>query len=215
MHKLKLDTDFLAKKDRLYQCPVPIVGITGGIATGKSTVSKILREKQFGIIDADSLVKKIYKNPQVIEFIRKINNETVIKDQINFKLLRKLVFENSEIKTNVETLIYEQLPQAFGNNLSQLLNEGHYFIFYDVPLLFEKGLNTKLDRTCTVYCPRQTQMKRLLKRDNISQDLAKSILDQQMDIEDKKQLSDYIINNTSNLESLKDQVDKFLTSICF
>lgn len=76
-------------------------------------------------------------------------------------------------------------------------------LIYDVPLLFENQLERVMDLTLTVYCPESTQLERVMKRDQISKDLAKKILEQQINIEQKKSLSDYVLENTGNLEELK------------
>lgn len=87
------------------------------------------------------------------------------------------------------------------------------FIVYDVPLLFEKKLNEVVDVAVCVYAPRETQIERIIARDKSSHQLASKIIDNQMDIEEKKKLSDFVINNTTELVDLKISVEQFLRDI--
>lgn len=198
----------LDPKDRLYQIPNPLIGLTGGIATGKSSVAKIFREMGFKVIDADALVKSIYQNPKTIEFIESIAPDSITDKQIDFKKLREKFFSHSEIKSKIESFIYSELPNAFFAELSSIPDQE--IIIYDVPLLFEKKLNIKSDLSIVVYAAKDIQIQRLMKRDNISKDLAEKILNAQMPIEEKKLLADYVISNEESLEALKVSVNQFV-----
>jgi dephospho-CoA kinase len=185
---------------RLYEIPIPVIGLTGGIATGKSTVANFLRNKNFPIIDADALVKKIYQKTEVKEFI-KINFPMAIQsDEINFKILRELAFKDKQNIQKIEECIYRFLPAEFKETYHTFTNPN--FIIYDVPLLFEKQLNLLVDTKICVYAPKEIQIERLMKRDHIERDACLKILDNQMSIEDKKQLSDIVIKNDSTLDQL-------------
>ena len=211
MKKLKSN---LIKKDlnsRIYNIPVPIIGLTGGIATGKSTVANLFRQKSIPVIDADQLVKNIYQRPSTIAFIQKHFPESMIDQKINFKKLREKAFADKTAKTILENYIYSHLPDEFKNNY--LLFKSPSFIVYDVPLLFEKHLNLMIDISICVYAPRTTQIERLMDRDQISRELAESIINQQMDIEDKKKLSDFTIQNTGTLNDLEEIVESLLMEI--
>ena len=146
MHKL--NKDFISKtpKNRLYGCHLPLIGLTGGIATGKSTVAKILKEKGIPLIDADQLVKKIYKNPKTIKFISSICPEVVLDNEyIDFPKLREIFFEHHHLKEKIENYIYSELPNAFLEEYSKLDLSHFHFIIYDIPLLFEKNLHSFFD----------------------------------------------------------------------
>jgi dephospho-CoA kinase len=108
----------------------------------------------------------------------------------------------------LENFIYAQLPEAFRE---AYLSFGHHeFIVYDVPLLFEKHLNHKIDTSICTYSPRAIQVARLVKRDHISVELAEKILSKQMDIEEKNKISDLFIENIGDLTDLKNNFDKLL-----
>lgn len=190
---------------RIYGVTKPIVGLTGGIATGKSTVTNILKDMGLFVICADTLVHDIYKKKESIEFIKKISPESIVNGEIDFKKLRKTVFSDKDIKKDIEAFIYGKLEAEFIENLKA--RPDAQFIIYDVPLLFELDLHLNVDTSICVYCPREIQLERILSRDNHSRELAESIINNQMDIEKKKGLADHVITNIHDLEHLKKEVD--------
>lgn len=199
------------QKTRLYQIPVPIIGLTGGIGTGKSSVAEILRKKNIPVIDADRLVKNIYQKAETVEFVAKHFPHVIKEGAIVFKELRETAFVDTLAKKLIEDFIYSYLPGEFKKSYSEFKNP--QFIFYDVPLLFEKKLNELVDLSVCVYAPREVQIKRIINRDKSSKELAIKILDNQMDIEEKKKLADLVIPNTSDLKDLKGTVEQFLKDI--
>jgi len=197
--------------DRLYQIPVPIIALTGGIACGKSTVAKLFKDKNIPLISADELVKEIYLEDEALKFIQGLLPAAIENSKINFSVLRQIVFSKPDIKQKVEDFIYQRLPQKFLNAFIQF--SAPRILIYDVPLLFEKKLDTKVDKIICVYCPRSEQIKRLLKRDNITLDLAENMLKQQIDIEIKKNAADYVINNTQDLAFLEKEFQETFEQI--
>jgi dephospho-CoA kinase len=200
----------LSKDERLYNLERPIIGLTGGIATGKSTVSKMLQEKGLQVIDADALVKSIYQTEEAKNFIKQ-EFPTAWDGGINFTILRSMAFQDSNIKKRIEDFIYARLPEEFKRAAEKINLQN--FIIYDVPLLFEKKLDKKFDLTVVVFAPREIQRKRILSRDGSSEEVIKRILEQQIDIEDKKKKADFIIDNSKGTEDLKAGVEKLLLSI--
>jgi dephospho-CoA kinase len=194
----------LDKDKRLYKISVPIIALTGGIGSGKTTVANLLESQGFPIINADNLVKSIYQKKSSIEFISKEFPECVHKDQINFKKLRELVFSFPEKKKLIENFIYPQMEEAFLNKTKELKEQK--FIIYDVPLLFERGLNKLVDYVVLAYTDKEHQIQRVMQRDQISRELAQKIIEAQMSLDDKKNMSDYIVDNSRGLEELNTEV---------
>lgn len=211
MKKLKSNWIKKDKTSRLYEIPVPILGLTGGIATGKSTVAQFFMDEGIQVIDADKLVKSIYAKKSSFEFVLKNFPEAITANDIQFKKLRELAFLTTENQLMLESFIYAQMPEAF--RAAYQVQGQQNFIVYDVPLLFEKKLDEKIDVSLCIYCPRQTQIERLIKRDQISLDLAEKILSRQMDIEIKKMKSDLVIENTGDLKALRQNFDKLMTTL--
>lgn len=210
-YKLKAEFIRLTKKERLYQLEIPIVGLTGGIATGKSTVSSFFKKEGFNIINADTLVHNIYKKKESIEFIQKGFPNAIKNGAIDFKFLRKIFFEDKKNQELIENFIYKNLENAFLEEAKKINN----LIIYDVPLLFEKGLKDKVDLVICVYCPEEIQIRRLMTRDQIDENLAKKIIQSQLNIEKKKELSDFVINNENTQEFTLSEFNKIKDILFF
>lgn len=199
----------ISSNDRLYNLDIPIIALTGGIATGKSTVSSMFKDLGICIIDADQLIKTIYKLPETIDFIEETAPKCVHNKKIDFKALRQLFFTDKIIKEKIEAFLYKRLPAAFKNSISKDTK----FVIYDVPLLFEKGIESKVDQVLLVYAPKAIQIQRLIKRDNISEELAIKIIQQQLDIESKKARSNFVINNSQDVDYLKKQFQEVINNL--
>lgn len=203
---IKLEPGF-----RLYNFDKPIIALTGGIATGKSTVTKLLEAKGLKIIDADALVKSIYQKEETKEFIRTVFSAAWVNEEISFPKLRELVFQNPKVKEAVETFIYARLPMAF-REASEKIKDQNFYI-YDVPLLFERNMETKVDLNIVVYAPRKIQLARLIDRDGSKEEIGNKILEAQMDIEEKREKADLVLNNSNSVAELAAEVDQLLQQI--
>jgi dephospho-CoA kinase len=211
MKKLKSMFITLTPEKRLYKLDKPVIAITGGIATGKSSVTEILTSQGFKIIDADKLVKGIYQTQDSVDYVKDNIPGAYSDGGINFKTLRELFFKSPEIKKKIEDFIYPNLKEAF---LKEALSMPHQdFYLYDVPLLFERGIDSKVDLIIVVYAPRETQIQRVIERDHCSPELAKKILDEQMDIEEKRTKANFIIKNQGSKKELAVEVDKLLLEL--
>lgn len=211
MKKLKANWIKKTPLNRLYHIPVPIIGLTGGIATGKSTLANFFRKNDIPVIDADRLVKNIYQLPETKAFIKDNFPTTIIDDEIIFKKLREIAFQDETAKKLLEDFIYAHLPNEFKKAFVSF--DDPKFVVYDVPLLFEKKLNEFIDFSICVYAPKNIQIERLIARDHSTIDLAEKIINQQMDIEVKKNLCDFVINNIGSPEELDSAIEKFIKDI--
>ena len=209
--KLRPEWVKLTSEKRLYHYDRPIIALTGGIATGKSTVTRMLQNQGVQVIDADQLVKSIYRTQEAKDFIAKNYPECILNNEINFKNLRELVFSQESIKTNIESFIYQRLPEAFAQAASTI--QGQEFYIYDVPLLFERKLDSLVDQIVVVYAPQKIQLARIMDRDGSKEETARQILQQQMDIEEKKEKADFVINNTASMTELSAEVSELLRKL--
>ena len=209
--KINHDLNRLTKDQRLYQVDVPVIGLTGGIASGKTTVSHKLQKMGFSVINADHLVKDIYALPETLEFVKREFPDVIKDGQIQFPLLRQYVFANTENKVKIENFIYARLAQAFKAAFNKL--DHPEMIIYDVPLLFEKKLQHLFDMTVLVYAPREIQRTRLVKRDNVLEEMADKMLNNQMDIEEKKAKADFIIDNSKSATELAEEINRLLRKL--
>lgn len=201
----------LTPETRLHKLDIPVIGLTGGIATGKSTVAEFLMQKGVPVINADHLVKNIYRLNESISFIEENCPEAVKQGEIDFKLLRERFFQSEELKTAVEGFIYPRLASAFYEALKKLGKVE--VVVYDVPLLYERNLARYMDLTVVVYAPRKIQKARLMVRDNQLEEMAEKILDQQMDIDDKKLKADFVIHNGGTITELVQETEQFMRMV--
>lgn len=210
MKRLKANLISKTSQNRLHGVDKPVIGLTGGIATGKSTVSNEFKRSGLEVIDADRLVKGIYQTDEAKAFVFKNWPEAVAQNEIVFPKLREIFFKDVQAKAAIEKFIYERLPQAFQKASHRSMQP---FIIYDVPLLFEKNLDQMTDISVVVYSPRDLQVKRVMKRDGIDIALANQILDQQENIEDKKRKADFVIMNCGDEKELAAEVQNFLLQV--
>ena len=210
---MKLRDEFItcSPEERAFNLPYPVIGLTGGIATGKSTVARFLRARGLPIIDADALIKKIYQSQETKDFIASFHPEAIKDGEILFPLLREIFFNTPEAKWTIEAHLGKSLPLYFQEELQKLGKID--VLVYDVPLLFERGLESKVDQTIVVYAPRETQIARLLNRDGGRRELAEKILDHQMDIEEKKRRADLIIDNSGTEAELEVDLELLLKKL--
>ncbi len=213
MHKLKSDYIKLTSTNRIFCCAKPVIGLTGGIATGKSSASNFFRSKGIPLIDADQLIHQIYAKPQTIEFISQTIPEVISGGKIDFKELRIHFFNDANLKEKIVHYLFSHLPNEFNQELAKYDDSKFEYFIYDVPLLFERGIQNKIDINLLIYASAATQIERVMKRDGNTEDLAKNILSHQLDIEKKRELSDFVIENTKDFKYLENQLANFITAV--
>lgn len=197
-----------------------IIGLTGGIATGKSTVSKILRNNGFVVLDADIIARRVVEiGKKAYLDILKAFGEDVLNDDltINRKKLGNIIFNSEEHRLMLNSIVHPRVTEEIKREIKYNLGK-EKVIFLDIPLLLEekdkllKG-GLKFDEIWLVYADRKSQLERLMLRDNISEEMAIGRINSQMDIEEKKNLSDKIIDNRGDLSDLKELMSKIIKEI--
>lgn len=190
---------------------VKVIGITGSIAVGKSTVTRYLLTHGYRVMDADKISKEAlnvgtscYK--KVVELFGCVNDDLTI----DRKSLGNLVFCDSLKKKQLEDIIHPYVIETLKNGIKECVDE---LIFLDIPLLFEANLEYLCDKIIVVYVDENTQMNRLMERNHIDKDAALHLMKQQMSIEDKKRLGDYIVDNRYNHEDLYKNIERVLKEI--
>lgn len=193
-----------------------IIGITGGIASGKSTVTEFLRQKGFQVIDADAVVHQLQKpGGRLYQVLVEHFGEKILLEngELNRPLLASLIFSNPEeqewSKRTQGEIIREELA-ALRNQFAQT----EALFFMDIPLLFEQNYASWFDETWLVYVNRDVQLERLMKRDQISREAAESRLNSQWPLERKISLASHSLDNNGNQEQLIAQVVQLLEEMC-
>jgi dephospho-CoA kinase len=195
---------------------VKLVGLTGGIASGKSAVAAILRRLGAAIINADDLSREVVHPGQDAwkEIIDAFSPNILHEDKtLDRRKLRQIVFENPEARKKLEAIIHPRVRALAERKISELAAAGTSIIVYEVPLLFENQIHLWLRPVIVVACKIETQKKRLLERDHLTELEAQRHLDAQMSLEDKRKLADYVIENDGTLEELEQQVRAVLQKI--
>ena len=193
-----------------------IIGITGGIASGKSTVTEFLRQKGFQVVDADAVVHQLQKSGgRLFQVLVEHFGEKVLLEngELNRPLLASLIFSNPEeqewSKRTQGEIIREELA-ALRNQFAQT----EALFFMDIPLLFEQNYASWFDETWLVYVNRDVQLERLMKRDQLSKEAAESRLNSQWPLERKISLASHSLDNNGNQEQLIAQVVQLLEEMC-
>ena len=193
-----------------------IIGITGGIASGKSTVTEFLRQKGFQVVDADAVVHQLQKpGGRLYQVLVEHFGEKILLEngELNRPLLASLIFSNPEeqewSKSTQGEIIREELA-ALRNQLAQTES----LFFMDIPLLFEQNYASWFDETWLIYVNRDIQLERLMKRDQISKEAAESRLNSQWPLERKISLASHSLDNNGNQEQLIAQVVQLFEEMC-
>ena len=189
-----------------------IIGITGGIASGKSTVTNFLRKQGFQVVDADAVVHQLQKpGGRLFEaLVQHFGQEIILENgELNRPLLASLIFSNTEEREWSKQIQGEIIREELARLRDQLAQTESIF-FMDIPLLFEQDYSSWFDQTWLVYVEPDVQMERLMKRDQLSKDLAISRLAAQWTLEKKKGLASQVIDNNGNQDLLLTQVSILL-----
>lgn len=193
-----------------------LLGLTGGIASGKSTVAAILRRLGAAIINADELSREVVQPGQEAwkEIVDTFGPAILQEDKtLDRRKLRKIVFDNPEARKKLEAIIHPRVRALAEKKIRELAATGSSIIVYEVPLLFEAQIHLWLRPVILVACDVETQKKRLLERDRLTEAEAQQHLDAQMSLEDKRKLADYVIENNGDLEELERQLRGVLQKI--
>ena len=189
-----------------------IIGITGSIACGKSTVSNYLKSKGYIVIDADKIGHEALDDDYVKEkLILAFGNEILEDNKINRQKLGELVFGNSSNLNVLNNIIHPEIRKKILEKIDK--NNDKELIFIDVALLFEAKFDDLVDKIIVVYVDKNTQLTRLMKRNSISKKEALSRIVSQMSPIEKAKLGDYTVNNNLDVINTYEQVDKVLSEL--
>ncbi len=187
-----------------------MAGLTGGIATGKSTVAGMFREMGAGVIDADAIARDIVQPgmPAYEEIIEYFGRDILDEERyLDREKLGALVFDDKEKRQRLESLTHPRVYQEMLRQMNELTDGGVEIAIMDVPLLFESGAESWLKPVILVYAPEEVQLARLTERDECDEERARSRISSQMPIEEKKEKADYVIDNSGSLKETKEQVE--------
>ncbi|MEF3352176.1 dephospho-CoA kinase [Paenibacillus sp. GYB006] len=189
------------------------IGLTGGIASGKSSVSKLLVSLGAILIDADQIAREVMLpgHPVLAAVAKHFGQVVLLEDgSLNRKKLGELVFNHPDQLQALNQITHPAIRQEMRDRKHKFEEQfPDRLVVADIPLLYESGLEDGYEQIMLVYVPREVQLERLMKRDGLDKDQAILRLKAQMDIEEKKQKADIIIDNSGNFEETKKQILAF------
>ena len=193
-----------------------MIGLTGGIASGKSTAAAILRRLGAAIVNADELSREVVRpgNQAWQEIVHAFGPSVLLEDQaLDRKKLRRMVFDNPGARQRLESIIHPKVRALAEKRIRELEAAGNVIIVYEVPLLFEGQLQLWLRPVILVACDAATQKQRLRERDHLSDEEAQRHVDAQMSLEEKRLLADYVVENNGTVDELEQQIKAVLEKI--
>ncbi|WP_145409453.1 dephospho-CoA kinase [Paenibacillus xylanexedens] len=190
------------------------IGLTGGIATGKSSVSALLASKGALLIDADVIAREVMMpgHPVLAAAVQRFGQAILHEDgTLDRKKLGSIVFQHPEERKALEAITHPAIRREMRERAAAY-EQAHpdKLVVSDIPLLYESGLEKGFDEVVVVYVPRELQRERLMSRDGLTGEQADARIAAQMDIEKKKQLADIVIDNSGSWADTEQQVISFL-----
>jgi dephospho-CoA kinase len=186
-----------------------VIGLTGGIASGKSTVARILAECGAAVIDADLLAREVVMpgTPAHAAIVAEFGAGILNPDRtIDRKALGNIIFADPDARSRLESITHPAIRRRAEEKLAELRKEGTPVVFYMAPLLIEAGAASRVDEIWVVYSDRETQLDRLMRRDGIGHDEALQRLAAQMPMDEKKEYGTVVIDNRGTPEEMERQV---------
>lgn len=199
-----------------------VIGLTGGVGTGKSTVSRILRERGYDVIDLDMISHEVIRFPQVVEkIVENFGREVLEEDNsenyvISREKLGKIIFRNKEKRLVLNSIMHPEILTAMRRKILEHKLENktkNKIIFVEIQLLFEVQWEKEFDYILLISASTDMQIRRILNRDNRTYEEALNIINSQMPLDEKRKRSNFVIENNGSIQDLERKVDEFLKEI--
>jgi dephospho-CoA kinase len=195
-----------------------LVGLTGGVATGKTTVAKMFKQCGAAVINADLLARQVVEpGKPAWRAIVKLFGKTVLNQgrSLDRQALGSIVFHNPKKRRQLERIIHPRVAREQQRLVHRIAKrKPHTVVIYEVPLLFEAGVDKRVDKIIVVTVDRNTQIARLKKRNGLSRAEALRRIRSQMPLAKKIQQADHVLNGTLSRPSLRKQVGQLFNSLC-
>jgi dephospho-CoA kinase len=191
-----------------------VIGLTGGIASGKSTVSNMLKEMDITVIDADVEARLAVEKgePAYQKIIAEFGDDILLDtEEIDRVKLGSIIFHDAEKRQLLNSIVHPEVRNRMNNQVEAAKVRGEQVMVLDIPLLFESKLTHMVEKTILVYVDRDIQLNRLMERNDLSLEDAEARISSQMPLSDKVALADAVINNNGSISETKKQVIEVLT----
>lgn len=189
-----------------------VIGLTGGIASGKSTVSELLSVFGFKVVDADKAAREaVKKGSKGLAQVREVFGDEAIDEngEMNRRYMGDLVFNHPEKRLELNAIIHPIVRDIMEEEKQEYLKQG-YNVIMDIPLLFENELENTVDEVWVVYTSESIQMDRLMQRNNLSLEDAKARVYSQISIDKKSRMADHVIDNLGDKLELRQNLERLL-----
>lgn len=194
-----------------------LFGLTGGIASGKSTVGRLLRARGVTVVDADDLARRavLPGQPALAEIEAVFGPQIVVNGALDRAALGQIVFSDATARARLNAIVHPRVAELLQQELAALVVEpgARHLVCYEVPLLFENGLDAWLRPTLLVACDEQTQVERAMARNGWTREHAAARIAAQMPLVDKRARADLVLDNDGDLAALEAQVDVALAQV--
>jgi len=184
-----------------------VIGVTGGIGCGKTTLTNYLKEREFPVVDADEIVGKLFGDLHIQEKIIAAIG-TLDKNKI-----RKIVFQSTVKRRELENILHPSVISIIEQEVNHHRENQKGLLFVSIPLLFEKDLNAMFDQTVAVVCEEETQLERLQKRDGIDELTAKNMISSQLSNAEKAKKADIVIHNDGTVDDFHQSIENLLEKL--
>jgi dephospho-CoA kinase len=193
-----------------------VIGLTGGIASGKSTVSNMIRKQGIRVIDADKIAREVVEigKPAYEQIVKTFGQDILHEDKtINREKLGALIFSEEKKRQELNQIVHPAVREEMLKQIEEEKAHQAKIVVLDIPLLFESKLTYLVDKTIVVYVDKETQLKRLMKRNSYSEEEAKMRIDSQLPLMEKVKLADEIIHNQGSIEETRAQVHELINKV--
>ena len=193
-----------------------VVGLTGGIASGKTTISNLLKKKRFAVHDSDLVVKNIYSKPttKFINYLKKINLKNCLKGRkIDKKTIREEIFNNIKKRKLLEKYLHAETKKSRNDFFKKNKERKTQIVFLDIPLLFENKLEKICNYTILFYAPLKIRKQRAIIRKGMQKKILEKIIRSQLSDQAKKKKADFIINTSVNKNVCFNRTSKIIEQI--
>ncbi|MED1740338.1 dephospho-CoA kinase [Bacillus swezeyi] len=190
-----------------------VIGLTGGIASGKSTVAHMFQQCGITVVDADVIAKEAVEQgmPAYRDIVSVFGDGILLETgDIDRKKLGEIVFTNEEKRMQLNEIVHPEVRKTMIIQRDEAIQAGEQFVILDIPLLYESGLEHLTDKVIVVWVPKELQLKRLMKRNQLNEDEALNRIHAQFSLDEKKKKADAVIDNSGSLKDTEKQLYQLL-----
>jgi dephospho-CoA kinase len=191
-----------------------LIGLTGGIASGKSTVANMIRNLKLPLLDSDQIAREVMLKEDIMKELKKAFGQEIFDDKgkLSRKTLARIIYNDETARKTLNAIVHPHVKEEILKELKAKHQEDKV-VFIDVPLLYESGFDQMMDQVIVVYVPTEVQLDRLINRDHIEKAYAMQKINAQEDLESKIKKADYMIDNRHSVDYTNKQLMQVLEEI--